>query len=53
MARQDGGAMVRRYAEALPSRGRLGVGPAVEVLGLPESWAAAKTALRFAAEGTE
>ncbi|WP_425588561.1 PucR family transcriptional regulator [Streptomyces venetus] len=32
--------------------GRLGVGPAVPVLELPASWAAARTALRFTAEGT-
>ncbi|MEV6592963.1 helix-turn-helix domain-containing protein [Streptomyces acidicola] len=36
---------------ALPA-GRLGVGPAVPVLDLPRSWAAARTALRFTAEGT-
>ncbi|MPY60763.1 helix-turn-helix domain-containing protein [Streptomyces spongiae] len=32
--------------------GRLGVGPAVPVLDLPRSWAAARVALRFTAEGT-
>ncbi|WP_105969685.1 helix-turn-helix domain-containing protein [Streptomyces geranii] len=32
--------------------GRAGVGPAVPVLDLPASWAAARTALRFTAEGT-
>jgi hypothetical protein len=32
--------------------GRLGVGPAVPVLDLPGSWAAARTALRFTADGT-
>ncbi|MFJ9899541.1 helix-turn-helix domain-containing protein [Streptomyces sp. NPDC091280] len=31
---------------------RLGVGPAVPVLDLPRSWAAARTALRFTAEGS-
>ncbi|WP_330286167.1 helix-turn-helix domain-containing protein [Streptomyces sp. NBC_00576] len=36
---------------ALPS-GRVGVGPAVPVLELPGSWAAARTALRFTADGT-
>jgi len=36
---------------ALPP-GRLGVGPAVPVADLPGSWAAARTALRFTAEGT-
>jgi hypothetical protein len=33
--------------------GRAGIGPAVPVLELPSSWDAARTALRFAAEGTE
>lgn len=33
--------------------GRTGVGPAVSVLALPTSWAQARTALRFAAEGTD
>ncbi|GGR84437.1 hypothetical protein GCM10010269_24530 [Streptomyces humidus] len=32
--------------------GRAGVGPAVPVTDLPRSWAAARTALRFTAEGT-
>ncbi|MFF6911153.1 helix-turn-helix domain-containing protein [Streptomyces sp. NPDC012466] len=32
--------------------GRLGIGPAVPVLDLPRSWAEARTALRFTAEGT-
>ncbi|MFD3504019.1 helix-turn-helix domain-containing protein [Streptomyces sp. NPDC058676] len=32
--------------------GRLGVGPAVPVPDLPRSWAAARTALRFTAQGT-
>ncbi len=32
--------------------GRVGVGPAVPVLGLPGSWDGARTALRFTAEGT-
>ncbi|MFJ8053721.1 helix-turn-helix domain-containing protein [Streptomyces luteogriseus] len=32
--------------------GRLGIGPAVPVLELPRSWAEARTALRFTAEGT-
>ncbi|WP_328350470.1 helix-turn-helix domain-containing protein [Streptomyces sp. NBC_00445] len=31
---------------------RMGVGPAVPVLDLPRSWAAARTALRFTADGT-
>ncbi|UQU63887.1 helix-turn-helix domain-containing protein [Couchioplanes caeruleus] len=33
--------------------GRVGVGPAVPVPDLPSSWAAARTALRFAADGTD
>lgn len=37
--------------EGLPA-GRVGVGPAVSVPELPESWAGARTALRFTAEGT-
>ncbi|WP_428936042.1 helix-turn-helix domain-containing protein [Streptomyces sp. ACT015] len=32
--------------------GRLGVGPAVDVLDLPRSWDDARTALRFTADGT-
>ncbi|WP_200308595.1 helix-turn-helix domain-containing protein [Streptomyces adelaidensis] len=32
--------------------GRVGVGPAVPLLGLPGSWEGARTALRFTAEGT-
>ncbi|WP_109004973.1 helix-turn-helix domain-containing protein [Streptomyces rishiriensis] len=36
---------------AVPA-GRAGVGPAAPVTGLPRSWAAARTALRFTAEGT-
>ncbi|MEV7872610.1 helix-turn-helix domain-containing protein [Streptomyces sp. NPDC088124] len=32
---------------------RAGIGPAVPVLGLPASWAAARVALRFTAEGDE
>ncbi|MDW4910127.1 helix-turn-helix domain-containing protein [Streptomyces sp. ADMS] len=41
----------RARPAALPA-GRVGVGPAVPVLELPGSWAAARTALRFTAEGT-
>jgi hypothetical protein len=41
-----------RAAEAELPAGRLGVGPAVPALDLPGSWAAARTALRFTAEGT-
>ena len=42
-------------AETLTGRtaiGRVGVGPEVPVLDLPRSWAQARTALRFTAEGT-
>ncbi|MEU9172952.1 helix-turn-helix domain-containing protein [Streptomyces sp. NPDC048420] len=38
-------------AAELPA-GRVGVGPAVPVLDLPRSWADARTALRFTADGT-
>lgn len=41
-----------RPAESELPGGRLGVGPAVPVLELPASWAAARTALRFTADGT-
>ncbi|MEV6483122.1 helix-turn-helix domain-containing protein [Streptomyces sp. NPDC051576] len=34
------------------SASRLGIGPAVPVLDLPRSWTAARTALRFTADGT-
>ncbi|MFE9643480.1 helix-turn-helix domain-containing protein [Streptomyces sp. NPDC006365] len=37
----------------LPHESRVGVGPAVPVLELPRSWSAARTALRFTAEGTD
>ncbi|MDH6454852.1 MULTISPECIES: helix-turn-helix domain-containing protein [unclassified Streptomyces] len=40
-----------RAGAELPA-GRAGVGPAVPVLDLPRSWAQARTALRFTAEGT-
>nr|WSY49694.1 helix-turn-helix domain-containing protein [Streptomyces sp. NBC_00886] len=40
------------HTDAEPPAGRLGIGPAVPVLDLPHSWAAARTALRFTAEGT-
>ncbi|MFC8365374.1 helix-turn-helix domain-containing protein [Streptomyces griseorubiginosus] len=45
----------RADAETLTGRtgtGRVGVGPEVPVLDLPGSWAQARTALRFTAEGT-
>jgi len=53
------------YAIALPAEirvlsgpvpdlpGRAGIGPAAAILDLPASWAAARVALRFAAEGTD
>lgn len=49
----------RRSARILPAHpdaalpaGRLGIGPAVPVLDLPRSWAAARIALRLTADGT-
>ncbi|MET7571347.1 helix-turn-helix domain-containing protein [Streptomyces sp. NPDC005492] len=45
-------ATVMAHADAELSAGRLGIGPAVPVLDLPRSWAAARTALRFTADGT-
>ncbi|MER5213838.1 helix-turn-helix domain-containing protein [Streptomyces sp. NPDC002838] len=44
--------IVPARTDAGPPAGRLGVGPAVPVLDLPGSWEAARTALRFTAEGT-
>ncbi|MET7452665.1 helix-turn-helix domain-containing protein, partial [Streptomyces sp. NPDC005574] len=40
------------HADVPPLAGRVGVGPAVPVLELPRSWGAARTALRFTADGT-
>ncbi|WP_327399495.1 helix-turn-helix domain-containing protein [Streptomyces sp. NBC_01288] len=40
------------HTDAELPAGRLGIGPAVPVLDLPRSWAAARTALRFTADGT-
>ncbi|MEU6140435.1 helix-turn-helix domain-containing protein [Streptomyces sp. NPDC047081] len=51
LAPSDGRARVLPAGAELPA-GRLGVGPAVAVLDLPGSLAAARTALRFTAEGT-
>ncbi|MFD9739976.1 helix-turn-helix domain-containing protein [Umezawaea sp. NPDC059074] len=49
----DGGrAKVLTADQEVPST-RAGVGPTVPVADLPSSWAAARTALRFAAEGDE
>ncbi|MEU0073546.1 helix-turn-helix domain-containing protein [Streptomyces sp. NPDC006332] len=44
--------VVGAHPGTVPSTGRLGVGPAVPVLDLPHSWTAARTALRFTADGT-
>ncbi|MET7738402.1 helix-turn-helix domain-containing protein [Streptomyces sp. NPDC005402] len=44
--------IVAGRADAELPAGRVGVGPAVPVLDLPRSWADARTALRFTAEGT-
>ncbi|MCX4766898.1 helix-turn-helix domain-containing protein [Streptomyces sp. NBC_01275] len=41
-----------RAPAAVVPTGRVGVGPAVPVLDLPRSWSAARTALRFTADGT-
>ena len=49
----DGPARVVTGSEAPARRSeRAGIGPVVEVPGLPESWAEARRALRFTAEGT-
>jgi len=52
----DGKPAVGRSADGAgrraPDGRRAGIGPAVEPVRLPESWAAARTALRFTAEGT-
>ncbi|MFE3456247.1 helix-turn-helix domain-containing protein [Nocardiopsis aegyptia] len=49
----DEAARVVTAAEApVPGSKRAGVGPAVGVPGLPDSWADARRALRFTAEGT-
>ncbi|MFJ9373396.1 helix-turn-helix domain-containing protein [Streptomyces sp. NPDC101455] len=40
------------HSDAELPAGRVGIGPAVPVLDLPRSWAAARTALRFTADGT-
>ncbi|WP_326574367.1 helix-turn-helix domain-containing protein [Streptomyces sp. NBC_00481] len=53
---RDGGPRDRaaggRLGETGLPGGRVGVGPAVPVLGLPGSWDGARIALRFTAEGT-
>ncbi|KOX07880.1 helix-turn-helix domain-containing protein [Nocardiopsis sp. NRRL B-16309] len=52
VATPEGAARVVAAADApVPGPERAGVGPAVEVPGLPESWAQARRALRFTAEG--
>jgi len=51
VARESGPALLPEGAP--PPAGRAGIGPAVDVAGLPASWAAARVALRFAAEGTD
>ncbi|WP_106396223.1 helix-turn-helix domain-containing protein [Actinocorallia populi] len=45
--------LVRPAQADVPQDRRAGVGPAVNVLDLPSSWEAARTALRLTAEGTE
>lgn len=49
--RADAEAPTAGTVAGLPG-GRVGVGPEVPVLDLPQSWAQARTALRFTAEGT-
>ncbi|MEU0407784.1 helix-turn-helix domain-containing protein [Streptomyces griseorubiginosus] len=49
--RTDADSLTSRALPGLPD-GRVGVGPEVPVLELPRSWAEARTALRFTAEGT-
>ncbi|MCL8010124.1 helix-turn-helix domain-containing protein [Streptomyces sp. AS02] len=44
--------IVPAHPAAEPPDGRVGVGPVVPVLDLPRSWAQARVALRFTAEGT-
>ncbi|MEV4639233.1 helix-turn-helix domain-containing protein [Actinoplanes sp. NPDC049548] len=51
VALEDGPRVVTAEPGALP--GRAGIGPRVPVLDLPASWRAARTALRFAADGTD
>ncbi|MFC3572286.1 helix-turn-helix domain-containing protein [Streptomyces yaanensis] len=46
------GRPAERAGRRAPDGRRAGIGPAVEPVRLPESWAAARTALRFTAEGT-
>ncbi|MET9397139.1 helix-turn-helix domain-containing protein [Kitasatospora sp. NPDC002965] len=55
VALYGGGALIQSAAEAgrpPPDGRRAGVGPAVDLAELPQSWAAARTALRLTAEGT-
>ncbi|MET9385496.1 helix-turn-helix domain-containing protein [Streptomyces sp. NPDC002928] len=55
VAALDGRPLIVAGAHPVTGHGttdRLGVGPAVPVLDLPRSWAAARTALRFTANGT-
>ncbi|MCY1139150.1 helix-turn-helix domain-containing protein [Actinoplanes sp. Pm04-4] len=52
IALEDGSAALHPES-AEPPLDRAGVGPAGPVAALPESWAAARVALRFTAEGTE
>ncbi|GIH66064.1 helix-turn-helix domain-containing protein [Microbispora siamensis] len=52
VALEGGVAHVAPARKPVPEGVRAGVGPAVDVLDLPRSWALARTALRLAAEGT-
>ena len=49
----DGGRPVVTSEEPTIDCGRAGIGPTVPIADLPASWAAARTALRFTAEGTQ
>jgi hypothetical protein len=51
VALEDGARILSGPLPSLP--GRAGIGPTTAVLNLPESWAAARMALRFAADGTD
>lgn len=48
-----GGACLVMEATGTPQGGRAGIGPPGPLLALPSSWAAARTALRFTAAGTD
>ncbi|WP_250038213.1 helix-turn-helix domain-containing protein [Paractinoplanes maris] len=53
IALDDGTAVLLPESAGPPPATRAGIGPTGPVASLPESWAAARIALRFTAEGTE